>query len=244
MVWLDNTGYLVYQVSNTSADELTSSGTYNNGQWNFVVAEIGSAGEQLWVNGVEVGDNTSVTTPMSYTGYWHLGWGDEASDTDPPTSAFFSGLLAQAAIIPSQLNASQISRLYKAGSAAAFELDMGQLTPTAYWPLGDSADGVCGTTEITVQETVGSTNTCVYPSAAGTCAAPSSTYLLTLLGVRSMTAPTAASPVTITITMELTAAPPAGEMGLYEIANVGFGTATSSTSWSAQISCPYAWSVL
>ena len=48
---------------------------------------------------------------------------------------------------------------------------MGQLSPTSYWPLQDSASNICGTTEITVQETVGSTNTCIYPAeAVGTAA--------------------------------------------------------------------------
>jgi hypothetical protein len=243
-IWVDNSGHVVYEVWNGAAQELTSANTYNNGQWHFVVAEIGAAGEQLWVDGAEVGVNTAITSTNSYTGYWHLGWGDTVNYTDPPTDDFFTGLLAQAAIVPTQLSASQISTLYSAGNAAAFELDMAQLTPTSYWPLNDSASGICGTTEITVQQTVGSTNTCIYPSAAGTCAVPSSTYLLTLLGAHTMTAPTAASPVTITITMELTATPPAGELGLHEIANFSFGTALSSMSWSAQIAYPYAWSVL
>ena len=46
----------------------------------------------------------------------------------------------------------------------------------------------------------------MYPAGAGACAAPSATYLLTGLGVRSFTPPIASTPVTINITMKLTAA--------------------------------------
>ena len=208
-------------------------------------AEIGSAGQQLWVDGTEVGSNSSVTSAQSFTGYWHIGWGnDEATWSDAPTSSFLSGSLSQVAIIPSQLSSAQISTLYNAGSAAAFMLDMGQLSPTSYWPLQDSASNICGTTEITVQQTVGATNTCIYPSAAGTCAAPSSTYLVTGLGVRSITAPTAGTPVSVTVTVKLSAASPTGVLGLHELAGIAFGTAKPSTLWSAQIAYPYAWSQL
>jgi hypothetical protein len=234
----------VYETWDSALQELTSPSTYNNGQWHLVVAEIGSSGEQLWVDGTLVAENLSDTTTNSYTGYWHLGWGNEADYTDPPTSSFFSGSLAQAAIVPSQLTASQISTLFNAGSAAAFMLDLGRLSPTSYWPLDDSASNICGTSEITVQQTVGATNTCVYPSAAGTCAAPSSTYLVTGLGVRSITAPTASTPVSFTVTMKLSAASPTGVLGLHELADIAFGTAMSPTLWSAQIAYPYAWSQL
>ncbi|MGA2530333.1 MAG: LamG domain-containing protein [Acidimicrobiales bacterium] len=239
-VWLDNSGHVVYEVWNTSLQELTSPSTYNDGQWHFVVAEIGSLGERLWVDGTLVAQNASVTSTVTYTGYWHLGWGDETSYSDPPTDSFFSGSLAQAAVVPSQLTTSQISILYNSNSAAAFALDVGELSPTSYWPLGDSASNICGTTEVTVQQTVGGAKTCIYPSAAGTCVAPSSSVLLPSLGVRSITAAVAGTPVTITVTMKLSAVSPAGVLGLHELVDMGFGTTRPSTLWSAGVHYPLA----
>jgi len=243
-VWLDNSGHVVYEVWNASLQEVTSSGTYNDGHWHLLVAEIGSSGQRLWVDGTLVAQNPSVTSLVPYTGYWHLGWGNEVAYSDPPTDNFFSGSLAQVAIVPSQLTTSQISTLFNSGSTAGFALDMGQLSPTSYWPLQDSASNICGTSEITVQQTVAGTNTCVYPSAAGTCAAPSAGYLVTGLGVRSMTAPIAGTPVTISVTMKLSAASPAGILGLHELAYFAFGTAKSSTLWWSQIAYPSAGSQL
>ncbi len=236
MVWVDNTGHLVFGVFSGASVEVTSPGTYNNGAWHMVVAEIGPSGMELWVDGTEVATNSSVTTAQTYTGYWHLGWGSDSGGwADPPTSNYLSGSLSQAAVVPAQLVTSQISTLYNAGSAAAFGMDMGQLAPTSYWPLQDSASNICGTSEITVQQTVGATNTCIYPSAAGACVAPSSAYLVNGLGVRSITAPTSTTSVTITIKMMLSAASPTGVLGLHELADIGFGTTKSPTLWSAQI---------
>jgi hypothetical protein len=244
MLWVDNSGKLVWAVWPGAADEITSPSAYNNGAWHMVVAEIGPSGQQLWVDGSEVASNSSVTSAQSYTGYWHLGWAAEGGGgwADAPTDLYLSGSLSQVAVIPTQVGSSQISTLYNAGSYGAYAIDVGALSPTAYWPLQDSASNVCGTTEITVQQTVGSTNTCIFPAASGTCAAPSSSALVSGLGVRSITAPTSSAAVTIKVTMELSSASPAGVLGLHELADIAFGTASSL--WTAQLAYPSASSQL
>jgi hypothetical protein len=238
-LWLDNTGKLVWGVYNGTTNELTSASAYNNGSWHMVVAEIGPTGQQLWVDGTRVGLNTSVTTAQNYTGYWHLGWGYETSWTDPPTSNYLSGSLAQVAIVPTQLSSSTISNLYSDTSAADLISDMDALTPTSYWPLGDSLSNVCGTSEVTVQQTVGSTNTCIYPAAAGTCASPSGANLITGLGA-TITAPVSGTTVAIKITMELSSASGTAFKGLHLLPDVSFATTKASTTWSAQIIYSYA----
>jgi hypothetical protein len=239
MLWVDDSGKLVWGVYAGSTQEITSPSSYNNGQWHMAVAELGSSGQQLWVDGTEVASNNSITSAQNYTGWWHLGWDLETGGwPDAPSSVYLTGSLSQIAVIPTQLSASQISTLDNAASAAAYALDIGQLAPSAYWPLQDSASNVCATTEITVQQTVGATNTCVYPPAAGVCASPNSSSLLTGLGARSVTAPTASTPVTIKITMKLSSASPAGVLGLHELADISFGTALSTTLWTAQLAYP------
>jgi hypothetical protein len=241
LLWVDNTGKLVFGVYTGTEEEVTSTSAYNNGAWHMVVAELDASGEQLWVDGAQVA-NPSGTPAQSYTGYWHLGWDYFTSYwPDEPTNAYLAGSLSEAAVVPSQLTASQISSLYNAGSTAAFTLAMGQLSPTSYWPLQDSASNICGTTEVTVQETVSSTSTCIYPlKPTGTgCPPPSSTYLLTGLGSRPSTVvPISGSPVTVTIRMELSAASGNGIAGLHMLPDVSLGT--SLTPWSAGISYPYA----
>jgi large repetitive protein len=243
-LWIDSAGNLIWEVNSGSVSELTSPSTYNNGLWHFVVAEIGSSGQQLWVDGVKVASTASVTSAQNYTGYWHLGWGYETGMTNAPTTPYLTGSLAEAAFVPSQLSAPQISLLYSATSTAALALDFSQLAPSAYWPLQDSASNVCGAVEITVQQTVGTTNTCIYPAGTGTCPSPSSSYLLPGLAWRSVTAPTSSTAVTVKITMEESATSATPIAGLHMLPNIAFGTGSTTNIWSAQVDFPYAWAQL
>ena len=243
LLWVDNSGKVVFGVNNGTATEVTSPSAYNNGVWHMVVAEIGSSGEQLFVDGAQVALNASVTSAESYTGYWHIGWGYETGWSDAPTSKYLSGSLSEAGVVPVQLSAQQISALYSAGSTAAYALDMGQLPPSSYWPLEDSASNICGTSETTVQETVGPTNTCIYPpEPVGTaCPALSATYMVTGLGTRTSTVvTTSGSPVTITVKMELSAASGNRVKALHMLTGLSFDTRYSSTLWSAAVSYPCA----
>ena len=88
---------------------MTSPSAYNNGQWHLVVAEIGPSGQQLWVDGVKVASNPSVTSAQNYTGYWHLGWGYETGWANAPANAYLTGSLAEAVVVPAQLSAASIS---------------------------------------------------------------------------------------------------------------------------------------
>ena len=99
-LWLSSAGHLVWQVNNGTVSEVTSPGTYNNGQWHFVVAEIGTSGGQLWVDGVKVASTTSVTSAENYAGYWHLGWGYETGWANAPAGSYLTGSLAEAAVVP------------------------------------------------------------------------------------------------------------------------------------------------
>jgi hypothetical protein len=248
-IWIDNAGKLVWGLNPTgsSPQEVTSTNAYNDGQWHMVVAQIGSSGQQLYVDGTLVASNSAVTAAQSYTGYWHLGWGDETSWGDPPTNSYLTGSLSETAVIPTQLTLAQIGTLYNAGSTAAYTLDVGALSPTAYWPLLDSASNVCGTTEITIRQTVLGIKNCMYPAnlPPNNCPAASSSALITGLGVRSIPAPTSSNGgVTIKIYLELSAASPAGVLGLHELADISFGTTLSTTLWTAQLAYPFATSQL
>ena len=243
LLWMDNTGHLVWALYNGGNYEITTPAVYNTGAWVFVVAEVGSLGAELYVNGTEVVSNSSYTAGQNYTGYWHIGWGYVSGWSDAPTSGYLNGSESEVAVVPTQLTSANISTLYGETSTSAFSTYMIARSPTSYWALQDSTTTVCGTTEITVQDTVGSTNTCIYPvEAVGTaCPALSSTYLLTGLGTRSSSVvTTSGSPVTVTIKMELSAASGSVVKGLHLLSDMAFRTSISATLWSAGISYPYA----
>ena len=175
-IWLDGTGQVVYGDWPGQVQQVVSPGSYNNGRWHLAVAEVGPAGEQLYVDGVLVASNASYTVPQIYTGWWHLGYGNETVGwTDPPSSNFFAGSLADLAVYPTQLNATQVADLYAAANQSAETAAVLSLGPTSFWTLGQSGTGVCGSTALTIQETSGSTTNCLLPTQTGACPALSGT---------------------------------------------------------------------
>ncbi len=248
LLWMDNTGHLVWGVyDNSATDEITTTAAYNTGAWFQVVLEEGTAGAKLYVNDALVISNAAYTAGQNYTGYWHLGWGYEVGWPDLPTSGYLNGSLSEVAVIPTLLtgttSGTQIYTLYHETTTSALSSYIISLSPSAYWPLQDSATNICGFSEITVQETLGATSTCVYPpEAVGTaCPALSSSYLLTGLGTRSSSVVAGSgSPVTITIKMELTVASGDPVWRLHILPDMAFGTSYRSTLWSAGVSYPYA----
>jgi hypothetical protein len=243
-LWVDNSGRLVFALyPNNTQEEAVSTSAYNDGKWHMMVASVGASGQELFVDGSLVAANAGVSGGQSYTGYWHLGWDNEGQTSqnpwaDAPTDAYFQGSIAEVAIIGSQLSAPEVSALYDAGTLPAFTLDIANLSPSYYWPLQDSASDVCGTAELTVQEAVGGTTSCIYPVGTGSCPVPSSSYLVPALGEKTATVPTAGGPATLTFTMELASAPVTGTLGLQLLPGICFGTALSPGKWTAQVAYP------
>ena len=105
-----------------------------NGRWHLAVATVcgygntatidvcppGITGQFLWVDGNLVGYNTSVTTPVSYAGFWQIGelpnsgvWpGQNALATD-----IFKGTIGQVAVINTPMTQSQVNSLYQDSGA-------------------------------------------------------------------------------------------------------------------------------
>ena len=136
-LWIDPSGKLVWGVYSTNINQLTSPSAVNTGNWVFAVASIGSSGTALYVNGTKVASSSTPTTAQNYTGWWSLGYASMANWNDTPSTYYFNGSLAQAAVIPSQLSASQVSNLYGDTTLASYRAGVNALNPTNYWPLND-----------------------------------------------------------------------------------------------------------
>ena len=61
---------------------VASSASYNDGQWHQVVASLGSNGERLYVDGLQVGARSTPTAGQAYDGYWRVG-GDSGLGRHP-----------------------------------------------------------------------------------------------------------------------------------------------------------------
>jgi hypothetical protein len=236
LLWIDSAGHLVFGAG-TAKLEATSPGVYDNGNWHFVVASYGPAGEQLYVDGALVATQSSVTAGDAYSIYWHLGFAYTSGWSDAPSNNNFNGSLAQVALFSTQLSQSQVSNLYSATNPADEEGRVLALSPVAFWPLADTtASPACALVEVTVQTLVGATTTCVAPAGAGACATPSTSVLANTLATRAMTGPALASPVTVTITMKVASAPATGVAGLHVLLPLVFYE--NNSTFSAQLSYP------
>lgn len=81
---------------------VTTTGSYNDGNWHFVAATLSSSGMLLYVDGVLAASDISVTTAESYTGFWKIGYNN---------SQFFSGELDDIRVYAKPLLASEIALL-------------------------------------------------------------------------------------------------------------------------------------
>jgi large repetitive protein len=146
-VYMTNDGRLVFGVWNGHADTLTTSGSYNDGQWHQVAASQGAGGMALYVDGVRVGRN-SVSTSQDYSGFWRVGGDNLNGWPSQPSSFFFGGTLDETAVYPSVLTGSQISAHYRL-SGRTPNLPQppsdpyGQAVfndgPDSYWRLGEAS---------------------------------------------------------------------------------------------------------
>lgn len=232
-IWLDPQGHVVFGVYPGQVEELVSPGTYDNGGWHFVVAEVSPAGMELYVDGALVADNPGVTSAQVFDGYWHLGWSNAQTGwADPPSDNYFTGSLAQMAIEPSALDQAQVIALYRAGTVTSYAKNVVAAGATSYWPLTDDNGAVCGNVGLTVQATHGAATTCLYPAGAGACPAVSAGYLFGGLTAGMVLPPPGASPTTLTVTTGSEGLP-ADAVGLHLA--MGLAVSGSDGPWAATL---------
>ena len=127
-VYMTNNGRLTFGVYTGQEQTITSTPSYNDGQWHHVVATQGGTGMALYVDGKLAGTNPT-TTAQAYAGYWHVGgdvtWGGNGWE--------FRGDIDEVAVYPVQLTAATAAQHYKIGAAindvptAAFSTDVTDL---------------------------------------------------------------------------------------------------------------------
>jgi gliding motility-associated-like protein len=111
-IYMTNGGKLVFGVNNGSIKTINSGGEiYNDGQWHYVIGVLSGTGMKLYVDGVLLSQDATVTSAQNYTGYWRLGY-DDIPSTWPsaPTSSFFNGQLDDTYIYDTEIPASSIAQ--------------------------------------------------------------------------------------------------------------------------------------
>lgn len=116
-VYMSNAGSLLFGVFPGAVRTVVSPAGYNDGAWHHVAASLsGTAGMALYVDGALVAANPAIKTAQNYTGFWRVGYDHLNGWTTPPSSFFFAGSLAFAAVYTSALSAEQVQSHYVAGT--------------------------------------------------------------------------------------------------------------------------------
>ncbi|MEN0128930.1 MAG: PKD domain-containing protein [Brevundimonas sp.] len=147
-IYMTNNGRLVFGVYNNTVSTVTSTASYNNGQWHHVVAEMGSGGMALYVDGRRVANRADVTVGQAYSGVWRIGGDNLDSWTNQPSSRWFSGAIDDVAIYPTVLSTSQIRNHYTTSGrtvaapavpADAYGAAVYGASPYLYWRFDETS---------------------------------------------------------------------------------------------------------
>lgn len=113
-LYLDMSGRITFGVYPDAVKTITSPASYNNGAWHHVVATLGPAGMALYVDGVLVASDASVTLAQIYNGYWRLGGDNLSGWPGLRLSENFTGSIDDFAVYPTALTAAQVAQHYTA----------------------------------------------------------------------------------------------------------------------------------
>lgn len=117
-LYMTNSGQVAFGVlAGATKNAVISPSTYNDGAWHHAVGTLSSSGMVLYVDGVQVGSSTATTsaTAASYTGAWRVAYDVLTGWPSAPTSAYFGGTLAHAAVYAAALSPAQVTNHHRAG---------------------------------------------------------------------------------------------------------------------------------
>jgi Concanavalin A-like lectin/glucanases superfamily len=129
-IYMMNDGQLVFGIWNGQTETIETPNVYNDGAWHYVVAtydsSVGSNNMSLYIDGRLIGTGNS-SSAQGYSGYWRVGgdnlngwnldpWGGNSQGTTQPHSFYFNGTIADVAVYPAALSATQVAAHYAAGA--------------------------------------------------------------------------------------------------------------------------------
>jgi PKD repeat protein len=104
IVFMDASGRLNFGIYDGVTKIVTSTDSYNDGNWHQVAATLDKTGLVLYVDGKRVASRTDATSAQAFNGYWRLG-----SDSVWSGSKTFTGSIDEVAIYPTALTAYQLA---------------------------------------------------------------------------------------------------------------------------------------
>lgn len=116
-LYLTNAGRVVLGVAPGGVNRTISSATgLNDSTWHHAVGTLSpDTGLRLYVDGVQVAADPTVTSARVQQGRWRVGWDDLTGWPEAPTSEHYQGSLAWAAVHTTALTPTQVQAIWSAG---------------------------------------------------------------------------------------------------------------------------------
>jgi len=116
-LYMRNDGKINFGMYTGSVRTVTSPSALNNGQWHQIVGSLGSNGMVLYVDGVQVAADASVTTAQAFNGYWRVGGDNLNGWSNQPTNTNFTGDIDEVSIYSQTLTPTDIAAHFAARSS-------------------------------------------------------------------------------------------------------------------------------
>ncbi|MBA4388214.1 MAG: hypothetical protein C0404_09550 [Verrucomicrobia bacterium] len=110
-LYMDNAGKVYFGVYNGSVQTVCSTSALNDGVWHHAVGVLSSAGIALYVDGIKVASNVTVTSAQPYAGHWRIGYDTVGSWPSAPSSYYFNGTLDDVRVYNYGLSAAEAATL-------------------------------------------------------------------------------------------------------------------------------------
>lgn len=112
-IYMNNSGQIYFGVYPSAVKTINSTLSYNDNNWHLATATLSSVnGMVLYIDGVQVAADPTVTTAENYTGYWKIGFDNTSGWTSQPSSNYFNGTLDDVLIYQRALSAAEILTLF------------------------------------------------------------------------------------------------------------------------------------
>lgn len=145
VIYLDDQGRVHWGVTSPgpnwySTAAINSSEDVADGEWHHVVATVGTAGMQLYVDGKLQATRADMTQASSMGGYWRLGGESLDSWPSQPSKDGLTGDVQETAVYPSQLTAAQVAEHHRLGTTEAAAEPPNQAPTAAFSAKADDLE--------------------------------------------------------------------------------------------------------
>jgi len=135
-IWMSDDGRISFGIHNTIGYSITSTSSYNDGNWHHVAATFSGNGMVLYIDGNLIGTNSNNSSNANWDGYWKIGYGYCNLWIPTSTSWYFTGNIDEVRIWSIERTQSQIQ------DNKNYKLNGDESGLTYYWRFDEGSGSI------------------------------------------------------------------------------------------------------